>query len=153
MKVMTESSPPETDQVSDHTIDLPYGLIGFAGYTRAELRELPDQPPFLWMTLSGPAGIVNFVVVEPVGGIPGYEPELFDADAGALDLVDPADAQILAIVSLQPRAPLSATVNLIGPIVVNRRTRLGRQLVIANNSRYSARHPLLGNEATAGANA
>ncbi len=153
MKVMTESLPPEAEQVSEATIDLPQGLIGFAGYTRAELRELPDQPPFLWMTLHGPAGIVNFVVVEPGGVVPGYEPELFDADAAALDLAEPGDAQIFAIVSLQPHAPLSATVNLVGPLVVNRRTRLGRQLVIANNSRYSARHPLLGNDTPAGGNA
>jgi flagellar assembly factor FliW len=153
MKVLTASSLPEVEPASDHVIDLPQGLIGFAGYTRAELRELPDQPPFLWMTLHGPAGIVNFVVVEPGGVIPGYEPELFDADAAALDLAEPGDAQILAIVSLQPHAPLSATANLIGPLVINRRTRLGRQLVIANNSRYSARHPLLGNDTPAGGNA
>jgi flagellar assembly factor FliW len=34
-------------------------------------------------------------------------------------------------------------VNLLGPIVVNRRTRVGRQLVIANYSRFSAHHPLV----------
>ncbi len=153
MKVMTESLPTETEPVSDATIDLPQGLIGFTGYTRAELRELPDQPPFLWMTLHGPAGIVNFVVVEPGGVVPGYEPELFDADAAALDLTEPGDAQILAIVSLQPHSPLSATVNLVGPLVVNRRTRLGGQLVIGDDGGYGARHPLIGNDTPAGGNA
>jgi flagellar assembly factor FliW len=153
MKVLTENYPTEADPALATAIDLPQGLIGFAGYRHAELRELPEHPPFRWMTLHGPSGLVNFVVVDPSGLVPGYEPELFDADAASLDLGDPADAQLLAIVSLQPQDPLSATVNLIGPIVINRRTRVGRQLVIANNSRYSARHLLLESESFAAANA
>ena len=153
MKVLVETYPTEADPALAHTIDLPQGLIGFNGYTRAELRALPEQPPFLWMTLHGPAGLINFVVVDPAGLVHGYEPELFDADAASLELTDAADAQLLAIVSLQPQDPLSATVNLIGPIVINRRTRLGRQLVIANNTRYSARHLLLESETLATANA
>jgi flagellar assembly factor FliW len=50
---------------------------------------------------------------------------------------------VLNIVTLRPEAPTQATVNLIGPIVVNRRTRIGRQLVIANYSKYSARQVLV----------
>ena len=48
---------------------------------------------------------------------------------------------------------MDATVNLIGPILVNRRTRIGRQLVIANHSRYSARHLLVQKEAPVAASA
>jgi flagellar assembly factor FliW len=90
---------------------------------------------------------VNFVVVEPAGVVPDYEIELFDLDAAALDLADASQAMILNIVTLQPKSALAATVNLVGPIVVNRRTRIGRQLIIANNSRYSARHPLVAAQA------
>jgi flagellar assembly factor FliW len=45
--------------------------------------------------------------------------------------------------------PVEATVNLVGPIVVNRRTRVGRQLVISNYSRYSAHHSLVENSQAA----
>ena len=38
---------------------------------------------------------------------------------------------ILNIVTLKRQTPLEATVNLVGPIVINRRTREGRQLVIS----------------------
>jgi flagellar assembly factor FliW len=48
-------------------------------------------------------------------------------------------------VTLKRHHPVEATANLIGPIVVNRRTRVGRQLVIANYSRYSAHHALVEN--------
>jgi flagellar assembly factor FliW len=36
-------------------------------------------------------------------------------------------------------------VNLVGPLIINRRTRIGRQLVISNYSRYSAHHLLVEN--------
>jgi flagellar assembly factor FliW len=96
------------------------------------------------MRLHGPE-ILHFVVIEPGGIIPGYEPELFDEDALQLGLRDPGEAMILNIVTLKRRQPVEATVNLIGPVVVNRRTRTGRQLVISNYSRYSAHHPLVEN--------
>jgi flagellar assembly factor FliW len=52
---------------------------------------------------------------------------------------------ILNIVTLRRQNPVEATANLIGPLVVNRRTRIGRQLVISNYSRYSANHALVEN--------
>ncbi len=82
-------------------------------------------------------------MIEPQAFLPGYEIEIADDDATALGLVDPEDAFVLNIVNLRPDAPAAATVNLIGPIVVNRRSLLGRQVVIANFSDYSARHPLV----------
>jgi len=62
-----------------------------------------------------------------------------------LGLRDAADAMILNIVTVIRNTPVEATANLIGPIVVNRRTRIGRQLVISNYSRYSAHHALVEN--------
>ena len=49
---------------------------------------------------------------------------------------------VLNIITMRPGTPVEATVNLVGPIIVNRRTGIGRQLVIANYSRYKARQPL-----------
>ena len=50
---------------------------------------------------------------------------------------------VLNIVTLQRQDPVEATANLIGPVIVNRRTRIGRQLVISNYSKYSAHHALV----------
>ena len=88
---------------------------------------------------------LHFIVIEPGGIIPGYEPEIFDEDAEQLGITDPSHAMILNIVTLRRQNPVEATVNLIGPLIVNRRTRLGRQLVISNYSRYSAHHALVEN--------
>jgi len=151
MKVSPELYPTDFDTPPANEIILPQGLIGFASYKRAELLYLPDHLPFLWMKLSNPdtADILHFIVIEPGGLVPGYEPELFDFDAEQLGIASPAEAMIINIVTLQRQSPVEATANLIGPLVVNRRTRVGRQLVISNYSRYSAHHALVENQQAA----
>jgi flagellar assembly factor FliW len=142
MKVLTESCPPVLEVPASNELILPQGIVGFANYHRAELLYSEDRLPFLWMRLHGP-DILHFVVMEPSSEIlPDYEPELFDEDAAQLDLRDSTDAMILNIVTLCPQQQVEATINLIGPIIVNRRTRVARQRVIANHSRYSAQHPI-----------
>lgn len=144
MKVLSEIQPADvTPPPAANHFELPQGLIGFKDYTRAELLYLPDHLPFLWLRLHRGAEAVHFIVIEPVGLVPGYAPELFDADAEGLDLRDPAEAMVLNIVTLRQQNPLDATINLVGPIVMNRRTRIARQLVIANYSSYSAHWPLV----------
>ncbi len=143
MKVIPELYPTDFDTAPSNQLILPQGLIGFGAYRRAELVYLPDHLPFLWMKLHSDKDDLHFVVIEPGGIVAGYEPEIFDADAEDLDLRTPAEAMILNIVTLRRRDPVEASVNLIGPLVVNRRTRVGRQLVISNYSRYSAHHALL----------
>ncbi len=145
MKVLPELYPTDFDTPPANQLELPHGIIGCAQYKRAELLYLPDHLPFLWMKLHSETDDLHFIVIEPGGIVPGYEPEIFDLDAEALDLRDPAEAMILNVVTLKRQHPVEATVNLIGPLVVNRRTRIGRQLVISNYSRYSANHALVEN--------
>lgn len=147
MKVLPTQSAPPVEPVQPlpnaNSFELPQGIIGFKDYTRAELLYVPDHLPFLWMKLHRATDAVHFIVIEPAGLVPGYTPELFDADAEALDLRDASEAMVLNIVTLKSQNPLEAVVNLVGPIVVNRRTRQARQLVIANYSQYSAHWPLV----------
>lgn len=143
MKVLLETPAAEFDQPLANRFTLPQGIIGFRDYTQAELLYQPDHLPFLWMKLSNGTDSVHFVVIEPAGLIADYVPEVFDDDAAQLELRDSSEAMVLNIVTLEQQRPLEAKVNLIGPILVNRRTRVGRQLVISNYSRYSAHHPLV----------
>jgi flagellar assembly factor FliW len=150
MKVIAEPCSPDLEAPGSNEILLPQGIIGFGDYRRAELLYSEDRLPYLWMRLHGP-DVLHFVVMEPSGEIiPGYEPELFDEDAAQLDLRDAGDAMILNIVTLGESPEAAATINLIGPIIVNRRTRIARQRIIANHGRYSAQHPLVGPAQMAG---
>jgi flagellar assembly factor FliW len=143
MKVLPELYPTDLEDTSANSFTLPRGLIGFESYRQAELLYQSDHLPFLWLKLTSPRDSVHFVVIEPGGIIPGYEPELFDEHAMELDLQEPSEVMLLNIVTLQRQSPVEATVNLVGPIIINRRTREGRQVVISNYSRYSAHHPLV----------
>jgi len=144
MKVLPDLSSASTPATPvANFFDLPQGLIGFKDYTRGELLYMPDHLPFLWLKLHRGTESVHFIVIEPAGLVPGYQPEVFDADAEALDLRDPSEAMLLNIVTLRQQNPMDATINLVGPIVMNRRTRIARQLVIANYSQYSAHWPLV----------
>ncbi len=142
MKFTSAIIPIEFEAPASNEIILPQGIIGFSKYTRAELLCMPDHLPFLWMRLHGP-DTVHFIVMEPGGLIAGYEPEIFDEDAAQLGIEDPSHAMILNIVTLRQQMPVDASVNLVGPLIINRRTRIGRQLVISNYSRYSAHHHLV----------
>ncbi len=145
MKVLLEIVPESYDIPFANEIILPQGLIGFAAYKRADLLYVSDQLPFLWMKLTGGPEAIQFIVIEPGGVVGGYDPEIFDSDAEHLGIKEPSEAMVLNIVTLLHQQPVEATVNLVGPIVVNRRTRIGRQLVISNYSRYSAHHSLVEN--------
>src|SRR5438045_1823275 len=108
MKVLPDILPTDLDSESNEIL-LPQGIIGFGTYKRAELLYLPDHLPFLWMKLHGPTDHMHFIVIEPGGIVPGYEPELFDDDAEGLDLRTPAEAMVLNIVTLQQQNPVEAT--------------------------------------------
>jgi len=150
MKVATTTAAGTPQPVQPaNEVSLPAGLIGFPDHRRMELVYVPDQLPFLWMHLKGPDPL-NFVVVEPKGVVSDYEPEIFDEDAAALGINGPDDAMVLNIVCLDQAHPEKATVNLVGPVVINRRSGVGRQVVLANHGRYSARHPLLSQTAANG---
>jgi flagellar assembly factor FliW len=136
MKILQDVNPADLEEPASNFFTLPQGLIGFPAFTRAELVYLPNQLPFTWLKLHSATDCIYFIVIEPAGIVPDYNPELFDRDAAALALV-------LNIVSLKNQNPTDATVNLVGPIIVNRRTRMARQLVVANYSSYSACYQLL----------
>jgi flagellar assembly factor FliW len=81
------------------------------------------------------------VVVPPSVFFPDYEPELDDEVVDALDLRSAEDALLLVIVTLG-EAAAEATANLLGPVVINQRTRAAAQAVLASGQ-HGTRVPLV----------
>jgi flagellar assembly factor FliW len=146
MKVLTENPSPTVVSPIDFPLDLPHGLVGFPEHTRGEVLHIEEQLPFQWLRLHGPTPL-SFVVIDPIGLLPDYTPELFDEDAASLGIETADDALVLNIVTVGRTQPATATANLVGPIIINRHTGQARQVVISNHGRYSARHPLVTAEA------
>lgn len=134
---LTDTEAPEVATASQ--VCLPMGLLGFEHLKDYLLIAKPEEEPFLWLQVKD-NGPLAFVVVNPFLVAPEYQPNLPQADADFLGIEDPNDALLFNIVTLHPAG--RATVNLKGPIVINRHTGTGKQVVLANASEYAVHHPL-----------
>jgi flagellar assembly factor FliW len=120
-------------------IHLPFGLLGFEQIKEYLLLTEPAQKPFRWLqVLNDPT--LAFLLISPAEFMDDYTPDIPDEDAGFLDICRPEDALIYNIVTLRPRG--ISTVNLKGPIVLNRFTLRGKQVILLNANAYSLSHPL-----------
>lgn len=125
---------------------LPKGLIGLEEATRFELLINEEEKPFMWIRCEDRHEL-GFIVIEPGSVLNDYHPEIADDDAKNLGIEDPSDVLVLNIVTLNGDDLEQATVNLVGPVIINRSTLTGKQLIVANYMKFSARHPLLSESA------
>ncbi len=98
-----------------------------------------DDSPFMTMTADQDPD-VGFVVVSPFIYYPEFEFDLEDATAQRLGVCTSDDVLVLCIVTLNER-PEDATLNLLGPIVVNVRNGEACQSVLPHTI-YSVTAPL-----------
>ncbi len=116
------------------------GLPGFPHVRRYAMTPWGgDESPFMMMSATDDPDI-GFVVVAPWVFYPDYEFDLDPATAERLVLDDPEDAVVVCVVTLGDR-PEDATVNLLGPIVINRASLEACQAVLAASG-YEVRAPL-----------
>jgi len=143
-----EMDPAERDAAAETIpcceIRMPAGLLGFEHIKNYLLVAKPAEAPFRWLQVKGNPSLA-FVVIEPFFFMSDYQPDIPQADVDFLGLSSPSDAAVYAIVTVS--GPSRATVNLKGPIVINRNTGLGKQVVIANAAQYSVQQPLPVHEA------
>ena len=118
---------------------LPMGLLGFERIKDYLLVANAAEEPFQWLQVKDNAALA-FVVIVPFLALAEYAPDIPQADVEFLGLEDPQDALLFNIVTVH--SPTRATVNLKGPVIFNRRTMIGKQVVLANASAYSIAHPL-----------
>ena len=128
-----------TETIPCCDVRMPAGLLGFEHMKDYLLIAKPGEAPFRWLQVKGNPSLA-FVVIEPFFFLPDYRPDIPQADVNFLGLLSPDDAAVYAVVTVS--GPSRATVNLKGPIVINRNTGLAKQVVIANAAQYSVQHPL-----------
>jgi flagellar assembly factor FliW len=118
--VLTETQLPELTMAG--------GLAGFPDAERYALVEVPEASPlFLLRSLDVPG--LEFVVVPPAVFFPDYAPEIDDASAARLGLIDAEDALLLVVLTVGASAA-DATANLLAPVVINQRTRAAGQILL-----------------------
>jgi flagellar assembly factor FliW len=84
---------------------------------------------------------LTFLLVDPFEWVEGFTIEIPDGDLGPLQPEQEEDLVILSILTLSGPDRDGATVNLQGPIALNLKKRMGRQMVLPD-SQWGIRHPI-----------
>ena len=113
------------------------GLVGCCDWRHFRLLDAVDAGPIrLLQCLDDPE--VGFFVMDPYLIEEHYELEVPAAATEAIGLADWNEALVLCTLVVCPD-PLQVTANLLGPLVINRHSGLGVQVVLAGSG-YSSRH-------------
>ena len=127
------------DVKEEQVITLADGMLGFSECSRYTLMDDEIGEPFMWMqSLDIPS--LAFVVIDPAIILPSYHFSVKKDQIKNLDTDNVDDLQVYVIVTMAANI-LDVTVNLQGPLVVNKNKRVGLQVVL-NDPNFSTRHPL-----------
>jgi flagellar assembly factor FliW len=129
---------PPTD-AADHALVFADGLVGFPDWRRFVLMTAEDEelPVATLCCLDVPT--VELMVTDPRLLLPEYDPRLSAEDRASIGLQP--DVAPVVYCTLTLAADGLITANLLGPLIVNPRTRQGRQVVLTESG-YSTRHPV-----------
>lgn len=131
----------EIEVKAEDLLHLPAGLIGFPELKRYVLLDHDSKgSPFKWLQ-SLDDGAIAFVLINPLLFKADYTVEVTETEVSDLDLKNEEDAVISVIVTI-PTNPQNMTANLKAPLVFNLQNRLGKQLVLSNQS-YTTRHNIM----------
>lgn len=122
----------------ERLLELPEGLAGFGSHRRFARVECRPGSPFEWLiALEDPE--LGFSVADPARVVAGYEPPREEAAAALGASLE--DVEFLALVVV-PSEVRRMTIDLVAPIAIDRRRRVGRQLVVVD-PRWSSAVPIL----------
>ncbi len=120
-------------------IQFPGGLVGCEDWKRFVLLE-SDEDNLIGVLYNLDEPGVSLLVTDPGRLVPGYSTALADADRAAIGAESDDDLRALCVLVVD-RATGAISANLLGPLIINQRTRTGRQVVLVDSG-YSARHPV-----------
>lgn len=134
------STRPEEHDTGAQSVDFPEGLMGMHQLRRFAVTEPSiGGNPFRFLVSIDEPG-VGFGIADPSKLFANYEVD-YSAEREVLDIQSDDEAQLYVMLTIG-ESPMRTTANLLAPILVNKRTGIGRQLVLSD-SRYSTKHPII----------
>jgi flagellar assembly factor FliW len=129
---------PEWEE--DDIIFFPSGIPGFENSKRFIIISVPEYEPFHWLQcIEGDR--VRLAIINPLVFHPDYSPNISKEELSTLGIKDPKNLLLYVIVTL--RSPLSeSSANLMGPLFINIKERVGKQIIIEDNQ-YSLREKII----------
>ena len=120
-------------------ISMPEGMIGLEKFRSYCLIDHQQESIFKWLQSTDEPDLA-FLVIDPSDVVAHYEIDLPDWDVEFLGLKNASEAVVVTTVTISTDAN-SVAANLLAPIVINSRTRVGRQVVL-DNGVYTIRHEI-----------
>ena len=120
-------------------IEFPWGLPGFPTLHRWLPLNLDTQPAFVWLQSLDDTAIA-LPAIDPWMVFEKYDPKMPAYAFTSLEVREATDFTTLCVVVVTKDAE-EMTINLAAPILINLRTRKGRQILLEGTS-YSAREPM-----------
>lgn len=136
-----ETKPFGSIEVSEENIvEFPEGILGFEDYRKFAI--LPEKEgPFQWLQSADESGLA-FIILRPELILKDYRPAILTMELQSLQVSSLEECEIFLIVTIPSENPEKMTANLQGPILVNRRIGLARQ-VISMDEKHLVRVPIL----------
>lgn len=128
----------EIDICEEKIISFPEGIPGFE-YEKefVIINNEDEQSPFHWLqSVNNPE--LAFVIIDPFVIFSDYTIDLPKTVQDKLNIKDEKDVAVYSIVVV-PKDVKKMTANLLGPIIINVKERLGKQ-VILDDTRYTTKH-------------
>ncbi|MEW6246962.1 MAG: flagellar assembly protein FliW [Nitrospirota bacterium] len=123
----------------EKVLTFPSGILGFSDWTKYVLLDHDTDVAFKWLQCAE-EGSLAFVIMDPALFKPDYQVEIPDEALAEVKGRDADDLALMTILTIPSEDPARITANLRGPILMNWRTKLCKQLVL--DERYPTRYPL-----------
>ncbi|MBN1103161.1 MAG: flagellar assembly protein FliW [Deltaproteobacteria bacterium] len=128
------------DVDEDKMIRFPEGLLGFPHQKEFVLLDHKPGSPFRWLQAVDKPELA-FIMTNPFLFKQDYLDGLSSEEEAHIVGGQGEEIAVFALVTIPSGQAEKATINLLGPLVIDLKSRNGRQVILANAG-YTHRHPL-----------
>ncbi len=130
----------------DALLTFPSGILGFPDGRRYVILDHDTDAPFKWLQSLDEPGLA-FVILDPASFYPDYDVQVPHEALLEVDGKDDDELILSVLLTIPSNDPTGITANLRGPLLMNPRTKLCKQLILSDN--YPTRFPLFSHKLSA----
>lgn len=124
---------------NDSVLAFPSGILGFPDCHRYVILDHDTDAPFKWLQSLDEPGLA-FVIIDPAYFHPEYDVQAPDEALVEVQGKDDDELIVSVLLTIPSDDPTGITANLRGPLLMNPRTKLCKQLILSDG--YPTRYPL-----------
>ena len=124
---------------AESLLTFPSGLLGFPEWTSYVILDHDTDAPFKWLHCAEAVSLA-FVIIDPALFKADYHVTISPEARGDVEGSESDELGLAVILTVPSDDPSVVTANLRGPLLMNPRTRLCKQLVLSED--YPTRYPV-----------